>query len=39
MRTIGTLPPGARLLNLILAPPGMARPLSMGEMSLTTDEP
>lgn len=34
MSTIGTFPPGAKSLKLILAPPGMARPLSMGVMSL-----
>ncbi len=28
MCSIGTLPPGARSLKLMLAPPGMARPLS-----------
>lgn len=38
MCTIGTLPPGAKSLKLILAPPGMDRPLSMGVMSLATDE-
>jgi hypothetical protein len=33
-RTIGTRPPGAKSLNLILVPPGMAKPLSIGVIFL-----